>query len=414
MQVKMPQMGESITEGTIVKWHKNAGDRVERDEILFEISTDKVDTEIPSPAKGYLAEILVPEGETVPVDTPVCVLSEADPGGAGATTAATAVGAAPKAEAALPPVAASTAGVAAATPRAPEKRLSPAVRRLVREHGVDVSTIRGTGQGGRVTQKDVLKYLESRDSGSARPAVASGAAGSTRAAPPEARVERLSVMRQKIAEHMVRSKTEAPHVSTIHEVDMSRVVARRDDLRERWRERGVKPTYLPFIIQTAAEALRRFPLVNATLKDAEVHYPGEVNIGVAVALEDGLIVPVIRRADGLSLLELSRALEDLAGRARSKALQPDEVQGGTFSITNPGAFGSLVGTPIIHQPQSAILCVGAVKKRPVVLEESDAIAVRSMCLLSLSFDHRLIDGALADRFLSTVTGALEAGHFREE
>ncbi|MCZ6792617.1 MAG: dihydrolipoamide acetyltransferase family protein [Planctomycetota bacterium] len=414
MQVKMPQMGESITEGTIVKWHKHAGDRVERDEILFEISTDKVDTEIPSPAKGYLAEILVPEGETVPVDTPVCVLSEADPGGAGATTAATAVGAVPKAEAALPPVAASTAGVAAATPRAPEKRLSPAVRRLVREHGVDVSTIRGTGQGGRVTQKDVLKYLESRDSGSARPTVASGAAGSTRAAPPEARVERLSVMRQKIAEHMVRSKTEAPHVSTIHEVDMSRVVARRDELRERWRERGVKPTYLPFIIQTAAEALRRFPLVNATLKDAEVHYPGEVNIGVAVALEDGLIVPVIRRADGLSLLELSRALKDLAGRARSKALQPDEVQGGTFSITNPGAFGSLVGTPIIHQPQSAILCVGAVKKRPVVLEESDAIAVRSMCLLSLSFDHRLIDGALADRFLSTVTGALEAGHFREE
>ena len=415
VEVKMPQMGESITEGTVVRWLVAKGDRIERDAPLLEISTDKVDSEVPSPQAGWVTQILVQDGETVPVDTPVCILTVEEPGAeTGDSDSSTST------EPAVKPVAKKESPAPADEKKAPAKRdraerLSPAVRRLVREHGVDVSQIRGTGEGGRVSRNDVLAYVERLGGASA----GTSSAASSKKAPVERptlasledRVESMSVMRRKIAEHMIESRRTSAHVSTIHEADFTEVRKLRDRLRPDFQKRGVKLTYLPFLAQAIARGLAATPELNASIVDDEIHYHGDVNLGVAVSIEDGLIVPVLRRAQDLSIFEIADGIRDLAERARSKKLQPDEVQGGTFTLTNPGVFGTLIGTPIIAQPQVGILCFGAVQKRVVVLEESDAIAIRSMSYLSLTFDHRLIDGAAADRFLQTACHTIESADF---
>ena len=415
IEVRMPQMGESLAEGTLVKWHKKVGDRVRRDEPLFEISTDKVDTEVPSSADGYVIKVLVKEGETVPVHTVVCLLGDAIP--AQEVTR-------PSQEARSPPEGAAAhlpAGRAlqpaeghsrAESSSSRETRLleksSPLVRRLAAEHGIDIRTLKGSGTDGRVTKDDILRFIEGQ--GAAR----------LQAAPPapithrdtEDRIEPMSVMRQRIAEHMVLSRKTSAHVTSVFEVDMTGVRALKDSLLAEFEERHkTRLTYLPFIVQATARALLRFPLLNASVEGKNIHCHGDVNMGIAVALDDGLIVPVIRKAHGKGILSLAKAVNDLAQRARSKQLKPEEVQGGTFTITNPGVFGSLIGTPIINQPQVGILCVGAIQKRPVVLSDTDAIAIRSMAYLSLTFDHRLVDGAVADRFLAEVKSTLEGTSF---
>ncbi|MEE3198560.1 MAG: dihydrolipoamide acetyltransferase family protein [Planctomycetota bacterium] len=400
VEIKMPQMGESITEGTVIKWFVSAGDPIERDEPLFEISTDKVDTEIPSPASGYIAEVLVQVGETVPVDTLVCVLTEEKPDPAALKSSS----ARPAGEIAEAGEAASPAGGAAS--KGEDKTwLSPAVRKLVREHGIDAAEIQGSGEGGRLSRKDVLNYIESRKGS---PAAAADSSGEEPAPIPGVdRIEPMSVMRRKIAEHMVHSKSTSPHVSTVHEVDFTDVDEFRKKHRAEWQERGVKLTYLPFLTQAVARALIAYPDLNASLIDDKIHYKGEVNIGLAVALENGLVVPVLHHADKLSIAEIAAGVSDLADRARNKTLKPGEVQGGTFTITNPGGFGTLIGTPIINQPQSGILCFGAVQKRVVVVPGTDSIGVRNMSYLTLTFDHRLIDGAIADQFMENIRKTIE-------
>jgi 2-oxoglutarate dehydrogenase E2 component (dihydrolipoamide succinyltransferase) len=429
-------MGESIVEGTLTKWLKKPGDRVERDEPLFEISTDKVDTEVPSPAAGTLAEVLVQEGQTVPINTVVARIDES-----GAKRVATpreepAVQAAAPVEAAAPEPAkpAVEAAPEVAEPAAAEAvgPLSPLVRRMLREHNLDPRLIKGTGAGGRITKQDVEAYLAARAQAAAAaappetPAAApppsarpeAPAPPETPPSPPEAaplprpeaakvRIEPMSIMRQKIAEHMIMSRRTSAHVTTIHRVDMTRVARMRERYKAEIQQRyGFSLTYLPFITRAAAQALRAYPLLNASIDGTNIVYHNEINIGIAVALENGLIVPVIRNADEKSVIGLQRAIVDLATRARSRQLKPDEVQGGTFSITNFGSYGSLTGTPIINQPQVAILGVGVVEKAPVVVDD-DKIAIRSVCLLSLSFDHRLIDGALADQFMLKIKSVLE-------
>ena len=425
--VVMPQMGESIVEGTLTKWLKKAGERVERDEPLFEISTDKVDTEIPSPAAGTLAEVLVEEGQTVAINTVVAKISggeaasakpaEAKPAEAKAPEAPKPAAAAP---AVTPAAAPQTPAPQAAQPEAAETEeqtasgpLSPLVRRMARENNIDLSKVKGTGAGGRITKQDMEAY----QSQGAAPAPRAGQApaASTAAAAPSAparaeqakvRIEPLSAMRSKIAEHMVMSQRTSAHVTTIHKVDMTRVEKIRQKHKADFQARyGISLTYLPFITRAAVEGLRAFPLLNASIEGANIVYHNEINIGIAVALENGLIVPVIRNADEKNVLGLQRAIVDLATRARSRQLKPDEVQGGTFSISNFGGFGSVIATPVINQPQVAILGAGVVEKTPVVID--DAIAIRSISYLSLSFDHRLIDGALADQFTSKVKAVLE-------
>jgi 2-oxoglutarate dehydrogenase E2 component (dihydrolipoamide succinyltransferase) len=409
--VVMPQMGESIVEGTLTKWLKKPGERVERDEPLFEISTDKVDTEIPSPAAGTLTEVLVQEGVTVGIKTVVARIQEGD----GAAVAAEAVAAAPvparQAEAPAPPAPAVEEAAPVVEPAGP---LSPLVRKMARENNIDLSRVQGTGAGGRITKQDVEAHLAQ-----AAPAVAAPAPVPARQAeapaPPSpsraaavagARIEAMGTMRAKIAEHMLASKRTSAHVTTVHRVDMTKVARMRERHKADFQARhGFSLTYLPFIVRAAVAALREYPLLNASLDGNNIVYHNDINIGIAVALENGLIVPVIRAADEKNVLGLQRAIVDLATRARSRQLKPDEVQGGTFSITNFGSFGSLIGTPIINQPQVAILGVGTVDKTPVVLD--DAIAIRSICHLSLSFDHRLIDGALADQFMGKLKQALE-------
>ena len=383
VEIKMPQMGESITEGTVIKWFVAPGDRIERDAPLLEISTDKVDTEIPSPASGYIAEVLVEEGETVPVDTLVCILSEEKPD-----------------------LAALKRSAATATAGDDDKTwLSPAVRKLVRDNGLDASEIQGTGEGGRLSRKDVLNYIESRKTS---PPAEDADSGEEDVFPPGVdRIEPMSVMRRKIAEHMVHSKSTSPHVSTVHEVDFTDVDEFRKKHRAEWLERGVKLTYLPFLTQAVARALKTYPDINASLIDDKIHYKGEVNIGLAVALDNGLVVPVLHQADKLSIAEIASGVSDLADRARNKTLKPGEVQGGTFTITNPGGWGTLIGTPIINQPQSGILCFGAVQKRVVVVPGTDSIGVRNMSYLTLTFDHRLIDGAVADQFMENIRETIE-------
>jgi 2-oxoglutarate dehydrogenase E2 component (dihydrolipoamide succinyltransferase) len=424
VDVVMPQMGESIAEGTITRWMKKPGEAVRRDEPLFEISTDKVDAEIPSPAAGTLVEVRHREGETVPVNQVVGVIETE----AGATVSAPEPVAAKapepvpaKSAAAPPPQPPPAPPAPSAAPGAQRAFVSPVVRKIADEHGVDPSRVPGTGAGGRVTKKDILDFVAS----GAAPRAASAAAPAPAAAAPHAtgvptappgpafapgsREQRVAMtpMRKKIAEHMVESKRTSAHVQSVFEVDMSRIVKLREDNVEAYAERhGVRLTYMPFFIKAACDALRAFPILNASVEGDEIVYHRDLNVGIAVALEWGLIVPVIRNADELSIAGLARKVNDVADRARTKKLNPDEVHGGTFTVTNFGIFGGLFGLPLINQPQVAILGTGGIEKRPVVV--NDAIAIRSMMYLALSFDHRVVDGAVADQFLATMQRSLEA------
>ncbi len=436
IDVIMPQMGESIVEGTLTRWLKKPGERVERDEPLFEISTDKVDTEIPSPVAGVLADVLVEAGKTVAINTVVAHIND---GAAAAAPAAQPVAPppapapvappppppppAPVAAAPAPPPPPPPAPVAAA-PAEPQGPLSPLVRKMARENNIDLGQVTGTGAGGRITKDDVETHL------SGAPVPASATTVTTTAvpvpqpaapAPPPApasvppparaeaakiRVEPMSTMRAKIAEHMVMSHRVSVHVTTVHKVDMTKVAKLRAKQKDEFQARyGFGLTFLPFVIRAACEALRTFPIVNASIDGNNILFHNDINIGVAVALENGLIVPVISAADEKNVVGLQRSIVDLAARARSKQLKPNEVAGGTFSITNFGSFGSIFATPVINQPQVAILGVGAVEKVPVVID--DAIAIRSVAHLALTFDHRLIDGALADQFCQKVKHVLE-------
>ncbi len=398
--VVMPQMGESIVEGTLTKWLKRPGERVERDEPLFEISTDKVDTEIPSPAAGTLAEVLVEEGKTVGIDTVVARIQEAD----GAAARSAPVEAQPAAVAAPAPPEEEPAP--AAEPAGP---LSPLVRKIARDRNIDLGRVRGSGAGGRITKQDLEAYLAQQPGPGRAPAPPPPSPPLPALPPPiqgRARIEPMSAMRAKIAERMAASRRTAAHVTTVHRVDMTKVARMRERHKADFQARhGFSLTYLPFIVRSTVTALREFPLLNASIDGDNIVYHNEIDIGIAVALENGLIVPVIRGADEKNVLGLQRSIVDLATRARARQLKPDEVRGGSFSITNFGGFGSLIGTPIINLPQVAILGVGTVDKTPVVVD--DAIAIRSICHLSLSFDHRLIDGALADRFMSKLKQDLE-------
>lgn len=422
----MPQMGESIAEGTLSKWLKKVGDAVKRDEPMFEISTDKVDAEIPSPAAGVLAEILVKEGQTVAVDAVVARLESekgvavaAQP--AAAAPAARAASAAPAAPPAPAPV---PAAPTPAPPRAPapsatsgngrslEDRLrtksSPLVRKIAADHGVELSALQGSGLAGRVTKRDLMQYL---DSGAPQ-----GTAPALHTAPmptawPGDRVEPMSKMRALISEHMVVSRHTSAHVTSIMEMDFTRVARIRAQQKAAFEAAyGEKLSYMPFIMKATVDALKAFPVVNSSVAGTNVIYRRPIHLGVAVALDWGLIVPVVRNAEDLSLAGLTKALNDLAGRARAKKLDPREVQDGTFTITNPGVFGSLTGTPIINQPQVAILCIGAIEKRAKVVtgaDGEDTIAIRTCSYLSLSFDHRIIDGAVADQFLGHIKRTIE-------
>ncbi len=450
IDVVMPQMGESIVEGTLTKWLKQPGEKIERDQPLFEISTDKVDSEIPSPASGVLAEVLVEEGATVAINTVVAKIDESGDGAAAKKQEPkeepekeakpepeqkreTEPEPEPEPEEEGEPEEEEKPAPAAAPPAGEGEEeegersgvpgpLSPLVRRMAREHGVDLKKVKGTGAGGRITKSDVEAHLEAREEEEA-PAAAALAAPSRPAAkataeepaplrrvgPAKARVEAMSTMRQKIAEHMIFSKKTSAHVTTVHKVDVTKIAKLRDKLKGPFKERyGYSLTFLPFFARAACEGLRKFPIVNASIEGKNVIYHNEINIGIAVALEGGygLIVPVIRNADEKNVVGLQRSIADLAARARGKQLKPDEVQGGTFSITNFGSFGSIFATPVINQPQVAILGVGSVEKTPVVTED-DAIAIRSVAFLSLTFDHRLIDGAIADQFCLRVKEVLE-------
>jgi len=473
--VVMPQMGESITEGTLTRWLKKPGDKVERDEPLFEISTDKVDTEIPSPVAGVLSEVLVNEGTTVAINSVVARIGDA------AAAAPPPPPPAPVVEAPAPPPPPPPAPVAVAPPAAPpppppapaaeepveseeeQGPLSPLVRKMAREYNIDLLKVKGTGAGGRITKQDVEAYMSAQAAQTysaaatkvppppppaspapavatpppppptapepvaaapapppppAPPAPAPAAAPVAPAATPAAaplplaetakvRSEPMSTMRQKIAEHMVMSQRTSAHVTTVHRVDVTKIAKLRDKAKAEFHSRnGFSLTFLPFFAAAASEALRTFPIFNASIDGKNIVYYRDINLGIAVALEGGLIVPVIRNADEKNVAGLQRSIVDLAIRARSRQLKPEEVQGGTFSITNFGSFGSIFATPVINQPQVAILGVGAVEKVPAVIE-GDAIAIRSQAHLALTFDHRLIDGALADQFCQKVKSVLE-------
>jgi 2-oxoglutarate dehydrogenase E2 component (dihydrolipoamide succinyltransferase) len=484
-------MGESIAEGTITKWLKNVGDHVDRDEPLFEISTDKVDAEIPSPAAGTLTDIKFKEGDTVEVNTVVAVLdgdgakpsvessaakdqetpAQAEPAQAEPPAEAPAVEAkpiqtAPAAEPPRPvapppppprpPVApppaptahktevkplvrktdATTAKTSAGNGGASAEELrrtksSPLVRKIAEEHGIDIKQLEGTGMSGRVTKNDILSFIESgtapqRAAPPPRPSTPQ-AQPAPRTSVPEMqaapgmkpatgdRVEQMSVMRKKIAEHMVLSRRTSAHVTTVYEIDMSKIAKMRDENRATFEERtGTKLTFMPFIFKAVTDAIRKFPIFNSQVSGDQIIYKRDINLGMAVALDWGLIVPVIKRADDLSISGLARAANDLADRARTKQLKPDEVAGGTFTITNPGVFGGLFGTPIINQPQVAILGVGKIEKRTKVLTSADGedyVAIRSMAYFALSFDHRIIDGADAEKCLAYIKERLESGQF---
>jgi 2-oxoglutarate dehydrogenase E2 component (dihydrolipoamide succinyltransferase) len=419
VDVVMPQMGESIAEGTITKWFKQVGDNVANDEPIFEISTDKVDAEIPSPATGVVVEIRGSEGDTVEVNTVVAVIETE-----GVDQATTEAPAAEKKEAPSKQAKPAEAATPAAPTPAPQPRrqaagrfVSPVVRKIAAEHGIDPGQIPGSGTGGRVTKKDILAFIE----GGGRAPVAVGAppvAQPPRAAEsvqpdapqftsgePTVRVP-MTRMRKVIAEHMVASRRTSAHVSSVFEIDMTHAVKLRAAHNQAYLQRhGTKLTYMALFIKTACAALRAWPIVNSSVDGEEIVYKQELNIGIAVALDWGLIVPVIHNADRMSVADLCLRVADLAQRARDKKLKPEEVQGGTFTITNPGAFGGLYGLPIINQPQVAILGIGGIKKRPMILD--DAIAIRSMMYMSMTYDHRVVDGAAADQFLARVQHGLE-------
>jgi len=492
--VIMPQMGESIAEGTVTKWLKNVGDKVERDEPLFEISTDKVDAEIPSPAAGILKEIRVAPGTTVPINTVVGVIAAegeavtaAPPPQASAPAPLNPPPLPPSAPPVSAPSASSQAGVitlppiapaappapapapqaapapapqapapqpppAAAAPRPPQPpipmpppappvvyhleeehspasagekaradmtaeelrqtRSSPVVRKIAAEHQLDIREIPGTGIGGRVTKQDILGHIEGRPTAAGSTPAAAPAAPAPPATPgappvagPRVQIVPMSPIRKKTAEHMVLSKRISAHVSTVFEIDFSRIDHLRHKHKASFEERGVRLTYVPFVLKAVVDALKAFPVLNASIDGDNVVYRKDVNLGVAVALDWGLIVPVIHHADEKNVLGLARAVNDIAERARAKKLKVEEVQGGTFTVTNPGVFGSLFGTPIINQPQVAILGLGTIEKRPVVRD--DAIAIRTMAYVALTFDHRLVDGADADRFMAQIKKTLQ-------
>jgi pyruvate dehydrogenase E2 component (dihydrolipoamide acetyltransferase) len=443
VDIVMPQMGESIFEGTITKWLKKPGDKVERDEPLFEISTDKVDAEIPSPSAGVLKEIKVGEGQTVPIQTVVGVI-DADGSAVAAPAPAKAVAPAPSKApaAALPapaPVPASRpaapapgARATAPTPASPSStgeriHSSPLVRRMAKEHGIDLSSIAGTGAGGRISKQDIEAVIAAGGAPAATPPAVSaatarpaarGAAGAQAHVALETAVPRekiyfgsyevqpMSAMRQRIAEHMVASKRVSAHVYSVDEIDMTKVAALRAKSKDEFEKRyETKLTFMPFFVKAVVAGLRAFPTLNASLDGTNVVLHKDINIGIAVALDWGLIVPVVKNADEKNLLGIQRTMNDLAERARSKKLKPEEVQEGTFSITNPGVFGGLFGLPIISQPNVGILGLGAIEKRPVIVD--DAIAIRSMCYVTLSYDHRVVDGAIAHQFLQKVKETLE-------
>jgi len=412
-EVLMPQMGESITEGTLTKWLKKVGDSVARDEPIFEISTDKVDAEIPSPIAGTLTEIRVKEGETVTVSSVVAVIG----GGAGAH-ASTPKPAAPVTAASSTPPPAPAPVASASTGEAP--RSSPLVRKIASENNVDLKTIPGTGASGRITKQDILGHLEGAPA--AAPVAASTAAAATPApakqapaapvsTPTPGELVPLSKMRSIIAKRMVESKAISPHVHTVFKVDMTRIVKLREKEKNKYEQRnGVKLTYMPFITRAAVQALRKHPIVNASMQGEAILYNKNINIGIAVALDWGLIVPVIKQTEEKSFLGIARAIVDLADRARNKKLAPDEVAGGTFTLTNSGIFGEQFGTPIIAQPQSAILGIGGMNKEAVVLTDKDGqdtIAIRTIQRFTLGFDHRTIDGADAGKFMSDFKAYLE-------
>jgi 2-oxoglutarate dehydrogenase E2 component (dihydrolipoamide succinyltransferase) len=403
--VLMPQMGESIAEGTIVRWIKKVGEKVGRDEPLFEISTDKVDAEIPSPAEGVLAEIKVQEGETVAVNSVVATIGDRvveTPDVAPAKPAADPSNRAAATSGAAMPVASGDNG-AESGPEDDTRRTrsSPLVRRIAKEHNVDLNGLHGTGVAGRVTKHDILDYLEHRPA----PGTASGA--HVPAYRPGERVEivPMGVMRKKIAEHMVMSRRTSAHVHSVFEVNYERVADLREKKKADYERAGTKLTFLGFIAKAVVDALAKHPVLNSSLDGDNIVYKKDINLGIAVALDWGLIVPVIKQADEKNLLGISRAITDLAARARTKQLKPGDVQGGTFTITNPGIFGAQFGMPIINQPQVAILGVGAIEKRAVVV--NDAIGIRPMGYLTLGYDHRLVDGASADQFLATLKQTLE-------
>jgi 2-oxoglutarate dehydrogenase E2 component (dihydrolipoamide succinyltransferase) len=427
--VLMPQMGESIAEGTIVRWIKKVGEEVDRDEPLFEISTDKVDAEIPAPAAGVLTEIKVKEGETVAVNSVVATIGTASEVSTQEPSQAASVPAALSPDSVVPRAADTPPAKPAPTPRktngrtdgkpaeddSRKQRSSPLVRRIAKDNDVDISQIHGSGLGGRVTKNDILEYIDSglgtRDSGSGTRDSGLGTRtpdSGSRIPDPESRVEvkPLSVMRKKIAEHMVMSRRTSAHVHSVFHVNFSTIERIRQQKKAEYEQLGTKLTYMAFIAKAVVSALQRFPIVNASLDGDNVVYKKDINLGIAVALESGLIVPVIRHADEKNLLGLSRAIADIAGRARSKQLKPEEVHDGTFTITNPGQLGSQFGMPIINQPQVAILGVGTIEKRPIVVD--DAIAIRMMAYLTLGYDHRLVDGATGDQFMSEVKQQLES------
>ncbi len=442
IDVIMPQMGESIAEGTMSQWLKKVGDVVKRDEPIFEISTDKVDAEIPAPNAGTLVEVLVQDGETVEVGTVVARI-ETEAGAVGevaaappapapaATPVAPAVVAAPAAATSPPPQASTPTPPA---PRAPvgtaeerlQQRSTPLVRKMVAEHNLDLGQIPGSGSAGRVTKQDVLDFLSAPAAVTTQPtAVPASAAppappvahGTPSTVPPSPtvaawdgdRVEPWSKIRKLTADHMVLSRRVSAHVNSLMEIDYTHVASLRRRLKAEYAERGVKLTYLSFIVKAIALNLRKHPVVNAAVSGDNTIYRRDINVGIAVALDWGLIVPVIRHADELSLLGVARAIQDLAERARTKKLAPDDVQKGTFTITNPGGFGTYVGTPIINQPQAAILAVGAIEKRPSVItlpDGTDALGIRTKGMWCMAYDHRIVDGADADRFLADVRATL--------
>jgi pyruvate dehydrogenase E2 component (dihydrolipoamide acetyltransferase) len=461
VDVIMPQMGESIFEGTITRWLKKPGDRVERDEPLFEISTDKVDAEIPAPSAGVLKEIKVAEGQTVPIQTVVAVIDAA--GGAAAVSTSVPAAApapppapekaapSPKAAAAppapaapapapAPPVPAASAPIAAPASTSPKTggngqkiRSSPLVRKLAKEHNLDLAAVEGSGAGGRISKRDILAAAASGGTRTAAPAAPAPSAAPLPVSPaapppgggaiahpalenavPRARIyfgnyeaQPMSVMRQRIAEHMVASKHVSPHVYSIDEADMTRIARIREGSKAAFEAKyATKLTFMPFFVRACVEGLRAFPTVNASADGATVVLHREINVGIAVALDWGLIVPVLKNAEEKNFLGLARGINDFAERARAKKLKPEEVQESTFSITNPGVYGGLMGLPVINQPNVAILGIGAIQKRPMVIE--DAIAIRSMVYLTLSYDHRVVDGAVAHQFVGKVKAYLEA------
>jgi 2-oxoglutarate dehydrogenase E2 component (dihydrolipoamide succinyltransferase) len=409
-------MGESIFEGTITKWLKKTGDKVQRDEPLFEISTDKVDAEIPAPASGVLQEIKVAEGNTVQVNTVVGVIGDGD--GAAAPAPAKAAAPAPSAPAPSKKEAQAPAPPPAPPPAAhaeedeSDVRSSPLVRKLAREHNVDLNQVKGTGTGGRVTKQDVLDHVDHRSSAPA----AAPAAPSSRPAPPTPAtipgdLVPMTQMRKIIAQRMIESRRTSAHVHCMFEVDMTRIVNLRNKLKNTFEQRhGARLTFMPFFVRAAIIALQQYPIVNASIEGESIRYHRHVNAGIAVALDNGLIVPVLKNADELNFLGLQRGITDLGERARTKKLMPVDVEGATFTITNPGQFGAVFGLPIINQPNVAIMGVGGITKQPLVVTDkdgADSIAIRSVVHLTLGYDHRIIDGAIADQFMVVVKKALE-------